>query len=415
MMTAVSDHPLRWSASTLFGFTATMLGANVPLMLAREPTGSWASGPVVSYYIVAVTFPLVGLLILRRQPRNTIGWMLMGIGGVSGLGALAVNYAGYGLLVDPGSVPGPGVAAALAEGSWVPWVGLMGSLILVYPDGHLPSSRWRPVAWLFAVTITIVTAAIIFLPWTGEEAPVADMANPLGSQAAQPVLTVLLTIFFPLIPLCFVACAIALLLRFRRSRGTERLQLKWLAAAGAVVALVYLLTMVSVVLADLTALVDERAGWIRALQTMSILSFVLVPVAIGLAILRHRLYDIDVVINRALVYGSLTATLAGVYLGLVLLLQQVLSPLTDPSDLAVAGSTLAVAALFGPARARIQALVDRRFYRSRYDAARVLDDFSSRLRHELDLEAVGTDLRKAVHETVQPAHVSLWIVPGRTQ
>jgi len=285
----------------------------------------------------------------------------------------------------------------------------MGYLILVYPDGHLPSPRWRPVAWLFAVTIVIVTAAIILLPWTLEEAPVAEMANPLGSQSAEPVLTVLLNIFFPLVPLCFVACAIALVLRFRRSRGTERLQLKWLAAAGGVVGLVYLLTIVSVVLADLTALVDERAGWITALKTMSILSFVLVPVAIGMAILRHRLYDIDVVINRVLVYGSLTATLGGVYLGLVLLLQQVLSSLTDQSDLAVAGSTLAVAALFAPARARIQAVVDRRFYRSRYVAARILDDFSSRLRHELDLEAVGTDLRKTVHETVQPTHVSLWL------
>jgi len=409
MVTAVSDHTLRWSASTSFGFTATMLGANVPLTLAKEPTGSWGSDLAIPYYIVALTFPLVGLLILRRQPRNTIGWMLMSIGGVSGLGALAVNYAAYGLLVDPGSVPGPGVAAALAEGSWVPWIGLMGILILVYPDGHLPSPRWRPVAWLFAVTIVIVTAAIILLPWTLEEAPVAEMANPLGSQSAEPVLTVLLNIFFPLVPLCFVACAIALVLRFRRSRGTERLQLKWLAAAGGVVGLVYLLTIVSVVLADLTALVDERAGWITALKTMSILSFVLVPVAIGMAILRHRLYDIDVVINRVLVYGSLTATLGGVYLGLVLLLQQVLSSLTDQSDLAVAGSTLAVAALFAPARARIQAVVDRRFYRSRYVAARILDDFSSRLRHELDLEAVGTDLRKAVHETVQPTHVSLWL------
>jgi MFS family permease len=410
-MKTVSDHTLRWSASMLFGFTATMLGANVPLTLAKEPTGSWGSGPAVPYFIVAVTFPLVGLLIVRRQPRNTIGWVLMSIGGISGLGALAVNYAGYSLVVGPGSAPprGVGVAAALAEGSWVPWIGLMGYLILVYPDGHLPSPRWRPVGWLFAVTIVIITVGIIFSPWTLEEAPVADLANPLGSQSAQPILTVLLDVFFPLLPLCFVACAIALALRFRRSRGSERLQLKWLAAAGAVVALVYLVTIVSVVLADLTAFVDERAGWITALQTMSLLSFALVPVAIGMAILRHRLYDIDVVINRALVYGSLTATLAGVYLGSVLLLQQVLSPLTNQSDLAIAGSTLAVAALFGPARARIQAAVDRRFYRRRYDAARIVDDFSSRLRDEIDVEAVGTDLRKAVHETVQPAHVSLWL------
>jgi hypothetical protein len=408
-MTA-SDRALRRLIWALFGFCTAMIAVNVPMSLAQEPTGSWGQGSSAAYAIVVVTFPLVGLLILRRQPRNTIGWVLISIGMVSGLGALADNYATYGLLVEPGSVPAPDVAAALNEGTWAPWIGLMGTfLILLYPDGHLPSPRWRPVGWLSAVTIVVVTIAIMFSPGTLAESPVPDMVNPLGSQAAEPVLTVLIIIFLPLLPLCIGACALALVLRFRRTRGIERQQLKWLATAGAVVALVYLVTMVSVMLAELTALVDERAGWITALQTVLTLSFVLLPVAIGVAILRHGLYQIDVIINRALVYGSLTATLAGVYLGSILLLQAVLSPLTAQSDLAVAGSTLAVAAAFRPARTRIQAVVDRRFYRSRYDAARILDDFASRLRHELDLEAVGADLRAAVHDTVQPAHVSLWL------
>jgi hypothetical protein len=165
---------------------------------------------------------------------------------------------------------------------------------------------------------------------------------------------------------------VGLVHRFRKSRGTERLQLKWLATAGAVVAGLYLLAMASVVLAELTTL-DERAGWIQALQTSSVLSFLLLPMAIGVAILRHRLYDIDLVVNRALVYGTLTAILVGLYLGSVLLLQLLLNPITSQSDLAVAGSTLAVAALFRPARARIQRSVDRRFYRSRYDAAQTID------------------------------------------
>jgi hypothetical protein len=307
-------------------------------------------------------------------------------------------------------VPAPDVAAAINEASWAPWIGLIGTfLILLYPDGHLPSPRWRPVGWLSAVTIVVVTIAIMFSPGTLEESPVPDMVNPLGSQVAQPILTVLLIVFFPLLPLCFGACALALVLRFRRTRGIERQQVKWLATAGAVVALLYLVTMLSVLLAELTVLVDERAGWITALQTVSILSLLLLPAAIGMAILRHGLYGIDVIINRALVYGFLSVTLASVYVGSILLLQAVLSPLTDQSDLAVAGSTLAVAAVFRPARTRIQSVVDRRFYRSRYDAARILDDFASRLRHELDLDAVGADLRAAVHDTVQPAHVSLWL------
>jgi hypothetical protein len=264
---------------------------------------------------------------------------------------------------------------------------------------------------LSGVTIVVVTIAITFLPGTLEEGPQPDMANPLGFQPTQPIFTVLLTIFLPLLPLCIVASAAALILRFRRSQGTERLQLKWLATAGAVVAVLYLLTMVSVGLAELTSLIDERAGWLTALQSASILTFLLLPAAIGVAILRHRLYDIDLVINRALVYGTLTATLASTYLGSVLLLQLLLDPLTSQSDLAVAGSTLAVAALFRPARARIQGSVDRRFYRSRYDAARTLDAFAASLRHQLDLDAVGTDLRTAVTDTVQPAHVSLWLRP----
>jgi hypothetical protein len=254
--------------------------------------------------------------------------------------------------------------------------------------------------------MVLVPVAVVLDPGRLEESPVPTMSNPLAQEWAAPVLEVALAVLVPLLALCIVASAVGLVSRFRHSRGIERQQLKWLATAGAAVAAVFLVTIVSTLL---TLATSPTPAWVTGLQAVSMPVFVLLPVAIGVAILQHRLYDVDVVINRALVYGLLTAALAGVYLGLVLLLQMALEPITNQSDLAVAGSTLAVAALFRPVRARIQAGVDRRFYRSRYDAAQTLDVFVDRLRHQVDLDAVGDDLRSAVRETVQPAHVSLWL------
>ncbi|MEJ7629929.1 MAG: hypothetical protein WKF54_10100 [Nocardioidaceae bacterium] len=414
-MTTLSDGALRRSAWAVWWFFAAMLAVGVSLLFVEAPrtSESWGIGGLVgelAFGAVIMTFPLVGLLIVRVKPRNTIGWLLMGIGLLWGLIVLADSYASYGLLVNPGSLPGPVVVAALNEGSWAPGIGLMGTfLILLYPDGHLPSRRWAPVAWLSAVTIVVLTVAIDFGPGRLEESPVPTLRNPLASPATEPVFTVLLVIFLPLLPLCIVACAVALVRRFRLSQGIERQQLKWLATAGALVAATYLVTIASTLLSDTAP--GVTSGWVAVLQTVSDLSLGLLPSAIGIAILRHGLYEIDVVISRTLVYGFLTATLAAVYLGSVLLLQLVVSPLTDRSDLAVAGSTLTVAALFRPARARIQSTVDRQFYRSRYDAVRTVDAFVARLRHEIDLDAVGSDLTTAVHDTVKPAHVSLWLRP----
>jgi len=411
----LSDVTLRSGAWALWWFLTAMIVVNVPLSLVDEPATAqtWGGGgglvEDIAFAVVVVSFPLTGLLILRRQPRNTIGWILQGIGFVWGLGALADSYASYGLLHNPGSLPGPDVAAALSEGIWAPAVGLMGTfLILLYPDGHLPSPRWRPVAWLSAVTMLVVFLAVDLGPGQLEESAVPTMANPLGVESAERVLFVVLTIFVPLLAVCIVACAVALVRRFRHSHGIERLQLKWLTTGGAVVAFLYLVSIL-VSLVPAVSSGDQERDWIVVLQGVSELSFILLPLAIGLAVLRYRLYDVDVVINRALVYGALTATLGLVYLLSVLLLQIVLSPLTDQSDLAVAAATLGVAALFRPARARIQGVVDRRFYRARYDAARTVEAFTGRLRQDVDLESVSTDLRGVVGETVQPVHVSLWL------
>ena len=334
--TTWSDRTLRrtaWGAALFLPAMYVVGGA----LLMTDAVHSPASGAELvgglAIGSVVLSCPLVGLLILRRQPRNTIGWLLVAVGVAWGMAALAGNYATFGLLVAPGSVPGPDVAAAINEATWAPGIGIMGTfLILLFPDGHLPTPRWRPVAWLSATAIIGVTVVIPFFSGTMEEAPVPGLQNPLGVPAAQPVLRVLLAVLLPLIPLSFIACATGLVQRFRRSHGVERLQLKWLATAGAVVAFLYLCAMAGGVLTQTPAFTGDETLVVQIVQNVSITSFVLIPVAIGIAVLRHGLYGIDVVIiNRALVYGSLTASLVCVYVGSVLLLQLVLSPLAHES------------------------------------------------------------------------------------
>ena len=406
-MTSLSDTTLRALASAAWWlFPAAVCCAGV-LALFDQGISASSVAQGVGFIVVLLAFPLTGLLVLRRQPRNTIGWVLTGIGLVWSIGGLADSYARYGLVVDPGSLPGPAITATVANAIWAPALGLMGTfLLLLFPDGHLPSPRWRPVGWVCAATVVTLTVVLYLAPGELEQSPVPGLSNPLAIDGADQVFDVLFAVLLPLFALCILASAAAVVRRYRHSSGVERQQLKWLAAAGAVTASVFLIGIFGSAFAPSQG---EEPLWLQVLNQASFLAFALIPVSIGVAILRHRLYAIDVVINRALVYGSLTAILAAVYVGSVLLLQLVLNPLDNQSDLAVAGSTLAVAALFGPARRRIQAAVDKRFYRSRYDAARTLNAFAGRLRHEVDLEAVGTDLRAAVRETVQPADVSLWL------
>ncbi len=383
-----------------------------------DSPASWGSSLLGEYAfaVVVLSFPLVGLAVLVRQPRNRVGWLLEVVGLSWALPGLVYAYAHYGLVIAPGSVPGPEVAAAVNEGSWTWGILTMGVfLILLFPDGHLPSPRWRVVAWLAAAAAVLAPLAIALAPGALEEAPVPGIVNPLAVEALEPAVLVLSALSLPLVPICIVAAAVSLAQRLRRSSGIQRQQIKWLATAGGLVAALFAVALSTTVVAELAS--GGSPGVqplpVRLVQEVSILSFLLLPLAIGAAILRFRLFDIDVVINRALVYGSLTAALAGLYLGSVLLLQLVLRPLTVDSDLAVAVSTLAVAAAFRPARRRIQGVVDRRFYRRRYDAALTLDAFTARLRHQVDLDAVGADLLEAVSETVQPTHATVWLAGVR--
>jgi len=362
-----------------------------------------AIGPdpsVASEYPVAVALlvlSVVGAFVAARRPGNAIGWLFCVAGLLIAASGTSYAYADYVLVEQPGLAGG--VAAAWLT-SWVFLPALYGVpplLFLLFPDGR----PLRP-AWRIAVTVTVASlvcqcTAAAFRPGALQDAPVAGLENPVGIDVRAWTEVVELT-GWTLGLLSIVLGAWSLVLRYRRSRGDERLQLRWVVSSAVLFGGACLVSAV---------LFQTRFTGLG--QAFVFTAFLTIPVAAGIAILRYRLYDIDVVINRTLVYATLTLTLAGVYLGSVLILQLALNPLAVQSDLAVAASTLAVAALFGPARRRIQGGVDKRFFRSQYDAARTVDAFAGQLRHEVDLDAVGDDLRAAVLDTVQPTHVWLWV------
>ena len=266
---------------------------------------------------------------------------------------------------------------------------------LLFPTGVPLSPRWRRFGWAALAVSAVFTVVGWLTPGALENYTSVD--NPFGTVGAA---TVVQTILFPVLGICTLAAVASLAMRFRRSHGIERQQIKWVWAAGAMLIVSF---TASAVLEDRITLLAEL------IQVAGLLA---VPSAIAVAILRYRLYDIALVVNRTLVYGSLTAALAPVYLGSVLLLQLLLDPVTSGSSLAIAVSTLAVAALFRPIRGRIQEVVDRRFYRRKYDTARTLEAFSARLRDEVDLDSLASDLKVVLHDTMQPAHVSLWLKPS---
>ncbi len=411
-----SDRTLRRVAWLLWWVQAAILTVTVWHDLTSEPyDSSWGGtgGLVLAVQdLFPAVFALVGLLILVRHPRTTIGWVLQAVGLSWVLPLALAIYAAVGLVERPGSLPGAAAAAALGEGAWVPFIMSMGTfLILLFPDGRLPTRAWRPVAWVAAVTTVVLPVLLAFSPGPLTEGPVPGMVNPLGLESLRVPLSVAVGLFLALVPFSILASAASLAVRFRRSTGVVRQQLKWLTFAGVVVAVLYVVTMAISLLGSPAS--SGAPGWLQPLQSLSLLSFTLLPIGIGIAVQRYRLFDIDVVINRTLVYTSLSGILALAYLAAVLLLQLVVSPLTSSSELAVAGSTLAVAALFRPARSAIQHAVDKRFYRSRYDAQRTVEAFAGRLRSQLDLEAVGEDLRGVVADTVAPVRVSVWLRGAR--
>jgi hypothetical protein len=352
----------------------------------------------------AVSFPLamtvsavVGGLVASRRPENLIGWFFLGGAVCFAFVTFASEYAAYGSLNALGALPGALAMAWLV--SWVSVPGIMLLLVFVplyFPDGRLVSPRWR---WLVRLAVFFSVSEVVRSALSSGKMRDSGIVNPLGIEALRPVFDLFETLVFALYFTLLFASAASLVVRFRRSGSVERQQIKWLALAALLIPVWFLTNApIQAVAPNLFLVVD------------SLVVSALIPLAAGIAILRYRLYDIDVIINRALVYAFLTVTLALVYVGSVVSLQAALRALTvQESTLAVVASTLAIAALFNPLRRGVQGFVDRRFYRRKYDAAKTLEIFSGRLRDETNLDTLGDDLVGVVKETMQPAHVSLWL------
>jgi hypothetical protein len=353
----------------------------------------------LDFPLVGVSGALVGGLVASRKPHNPVGWFFLAGACIGGLQSAAGAYGVYGLIVDPGSVPLAGLSAWFSRTFQIvgPIFGFV-LLPLYFPNGRPPTPRWRLITWITLGMLPVMTFLAAFSP--GEAVYNSSIPNPLAVEAWRPVNEALHPFVFALYIGLMVAAAMSLVVRLVRSRGEERQQMKWFVFAAALVPLWFVIN---------TPIEQASPILFRVLDALIISG---VPVAAGIAILRYRLYDIDRIINRTIVYAALTAVLVALYFGAIVLSQQVFVFLTGQrSTLAVVASTLVIAALFNPLRGRTQSFVDRRFYRRKYDARKTLEYFSARLRDETDLEALNDDLVGVVRETMQPAHISLWLRP----
>ena len=350
------------------------------------------------------TFAVLGLLIASRRPENSLGWLFLGIAIAANAGNGASAYARYALITDPGALPAADWMAMLGEALWPLGITSILLVLVLFPSGR-PATRFQ--MWLLRLALagigSLIVGGFVLKPRSISVGDGVSVPNPAGVEAVATILKPL-EWAGALIPIVAFLSIGGLIFQARRSHGVERQQLKWFGyAALGMVMINFVLTNVIRSLFP-SALVDENIGNVGFILGLS-----LIPLGTGVAILKYRLYDLERIVNRALVYAGLTAVLGAAYLGLVVLLQSLMEPVTRESDLAVAGSTLAVAALFRPMRSRIQAFIDHRFYRGKYDAARTLENFSSHVRDQVELDALSRELVGLVGSTMQPRHVSLWL------
>jgi hypothetical protein len=392
----------RPQALAVWGAAVAALVLALLALVEALPSGFAASFVFVSTALVLSTVT-VGAVLVTRLPRHIVGWLLLA-GGVSlavSDGALAL--ADYGLNVHPGSVPGAVWFAVLGDATGSLFIGpLAGFVPLYFPTGRLPSPRWRIVLPLVIVATVTSTIGTGLSPFTAGTYP-SGVTNPLALGGSGGQLAALLNTATTILgtPALLLVTA-ALIVRYRRAGGIERQQLKWFAAVGVVVVPAFVLGILSGVVGPFADL--SNVFWFGA-----ILGLALLPLAIGVAVLRHHLYEIDRLISRTISYGVLTAIVGGLFVGFILVFQAVLAPVTQSNDLAVAVSTLIVFALFVPIRRRVQGLVDRRFNRTRYDAERTVAAFADRLRDEVDLDQLRAEILATVAATVEPTSVSLWL------
>jgi hypothetical protein len=391
-----------WMAS----FTLSALGLLFLVLSASTPIPE-RFGFRGADIIFALTFSTVGAVVARRRPHNPVGWLFCAGGLVAAIVGFA-EYSVYAILTRPGSLPLGAEVVWVATWIWWLLLSAVAYVLLVFPDGRLLSPRWRPLAWLAGIGPATMAVGIALEPGPLEE--FAVVRNPFGLEELEDGGSVgelvdllgLLGVLGVLFPL--VGAGASLVLRFRRARGDQRLQLKWIAFAAALAATAEATSIGMFLLVGSVPM---------AIEVLVIFALAGIPVAAGMAILKYRLYDIDRIINRTLVYGLLTVLLGVIYAGIVLMLGQLFGGLgEDPPSWVVAGATLAVAALFQPARRRIQQVVDRRFNRRRYNAARTVEAFSVRLRDEVDLDVLTAELLVVVDQTIQPTRASLWLRPS---
>jgi MFS family permease len=404
-MTPARDaRPRRWSGVLAWAVWAlAMLGLAAAAWLnhlvrqAGSPAAAWLLQPaIVPLLVAAVSAATVGALLGSRRPAHPVGWLLLGLGLLVVADVVVSEYVAYGVVARPGSLSGASYLAGVSNGVQFLWLACAGFVLLLTPTGSLPSPRWRWCARLAAAAplLLVLLSAVDPQPLLPEH---PEVGNPLAVPVPAGLLLAVAAVAAVVVLATLVAAAGSLVVRFRRARGVERQQLRWLALAAALAA--------GLLLVAVAAGAMGRDGVVLAAIGTCV---ALLPLATGAAILRYRLYDLDRIISRTLAYGLLTLLLGLAYAGVVLGLGRLLP---QGSSLAVAAATLAVAALFQPARRRIQQTVDRRFNRRRYDAARTIEQFSSRLHQQIDLGTLTAELLAVADRTVEPKMASIWLRP----